>query len=98
MSKAITDGYERVEREISPLALVSFLLRSRRIIGWMAVSGAMIGLASGLLRHRQYESSATFLTQGSEAALSGLSGAANALFGTGPQTPGAGGAWGPSLY
>lgn len=81
--------------EISLLALASVVLRWRRTIVAMGLSGAVLGLAWGLLSPRIYVSDATFIPQGSEAGVSGLSLVKSQL---GIVMPSTGATWGPPLY
>ena len=82
--------------EISLMTVGSLLLRWRRTIIALALLGAVLGLAVGLLSQRVYMSAATFIPQGSESgATSGLALAASQL---GLRVPSAGGGWGPPIY
>ncbi len=82
--------------EISLLALGNALLRRRRLIVILGFAGAILGLASGLLRSRLYSSNATFIPQGVEGgASSGLALAASQF---GIRIPSAQGGWGPPIY
>lgn len=82
--------------EISLFALGGVLLRWRRRIVVLGLSGAALGLAFGLLSDRVYKSSATFVPQGSQmGAESGLALAANQF---GIRLPSSGGGWDPALY
>src|SRR5687768_13180652 len=65
------------EDEISILAIASFLLRWRRTIIGLGLGGALLGLAIGLFSTRRYVSTATFLTQTTDANPSGLALAAS---------------------
>lgn len=79
------------------LAQVNLLLRWRGRIVALGLAGAVIGLASGLLRTRVYASSATFLPQASDAntTASSLALAASQL---GVRLPTATASWGPPVY
>lgn len=84
---------------ISMLTVGSELLRRRRLIGMLALIGAVIGLVIGLTGPRLYTSSASFIPQGADAAQAGGLAAAASQFGI--RLPGAGssgGMWGPSVY
>jgi uncharacterized protein involved in exopolysaccharide biosynthesis len=81
--------------ELSLLGLGSVVLRRRRLILALALTGALVGLASGLLSKRVYKASATFIPQGSEGGLSGLALAASQF---GIRAPSAGGGWGAPIY
>lgn len=84
------------DQELSPLALGSVLLRWRRTIAAFTLSGAIIGLAMGLIRPRQFLSTATFIPQGAETGVpAGLALAASQL---GVRVPVTGGTWGPPIY
>ena len=84
------------EEETSLIALGSVLLRSRRLIMALAIGGAILGLALGLLRPRVYSSATTFIPQDSEGNVSGLAAAASQF---GIRVPSAGnGGWGPPIY
>src|ERR1017187_4665074 len=81
---------------ISLLAFGSVLIRWRWTIIALGVCGGLLGLASGLLSTRMYQSTATFIPQGSEGGASGLALAASQLGIRVP--PSAGAAWGPPVY
>ena len=78
--------------EISLLALASVLLRWRKVIAMLAITGGILGVAKGLTATRVYQSTAIFLPQ--ESSESGLAAAAGQF---GIRVP-ATGAWGPLLY
>jgi uncharacterized protein involved in exopolysaccharide biosynthesis len=81
--------------EISLLSLANILLRWRRTIVILGTIGLVIGLVLGLTSTRLYQSSATFVPQGSESGASaGLALAAQ----IGIRLPTAGGTWGPPMY
>jgi uncharacterized protein involved in exopolysaccharide biosynthesis len=81
--------------EISLLAIGSVLLRRRRTILALGLSGTLLGLAAGLLSTRVYMSAAIFIPQGSQEGASGLALAASQF---GIRVPTSGGAWGPPVY
>jgi uncharacterized protein involved in exopolysaccharide biosynthesis len=84
------------DEETSLIELGSILLRARRMIMTLALGGALLGLALGLLRPRVYASLTTFIPQDSEGNVSGLAAAAS-QFGIRVPAPGNGG-WGPPVY
>jgi hypothetical protein len=84
------------DEDNSLLVLGSVLLRWRRTIVALGLSGAVVGLAWGLLSTRVYMSWATFIPQGAEQNMSALAQAASQF---GVQLPaGAGDVWGPPVY
>jgi uncharacterized protein involved in exopolysaccharide biosynthesis len=80
--------------EISLLGLAAVLLRWRGRIVIFALVGGLLGLTQGLLSTRVYQSTATFIPQGSEGPASGLAAAVGQL---GIRIP-SGGGWGPATY
>lgn len=94
-SAALKVAYKE-DDEISLFALGSVLLRWRRWIVVLGLSGAALGLVFGLLSHRVYVSTATFIPQSSETdATSALSLAARQI---GIGVPSSGGVWSPAVY
>lgn len=85
----------REDEGISALALGSVLLRRRRMISFLGVLGAVMGLATGLLSERVYVSTASFMTQTEGGNSSALALAATQF---GLRMPTNGGAWGPPIY
>jgi uncharacterized protein involved in exopolysaccharide biosynthesis len=82
--------------DMSLLALGVVVLRRHGLIALLAVVGALLGAAVGILSPRQYESSATFIPQDqSETNASGLAAAASQL---GFRVPTTRGTWGPPVY
>jgi len=80
--------------DVSMLAFATFVLRWRRLILSAGIVGLILGVAAGLLAHRVYRSTATFLPQGSDTnRLSGLALAASQF---GVNVPSNG--WGPPIY
>ena len=82
--------------EPSLLGLANVLVRRRRLIGVLAFMGALIGLISGLTSTRVYDSSATFIPQGSDNF--GSNGLALAASQFGLRPPSSGNTWGPPIY
>ena len=83
------------EGQFSLLGMASVLLRYRRRIAGLVLAGAVLGAASAILSRRVYQSSATFIPQGTDANNAGLALAASQL---GIKMPSTGGGWGPPIY
>jgi uncharacterized protein involved in exopolysaccharide biosynthesis len=81
--------------EISLFALANVLLRWRWLIIGLAILGAAGGVVSGLMKTREYSSSAIFIPQGAESQTSGFALAASQF---GISVPSSGGGWGPPMY
>jgi uncharacterized protein involved in exopolysaccharide biosynthesis len=98
MTESPTDPIARsADDQMSLLAQATVLLKWRRTIIAFAVTGALLGLAFGLLKTRVYRSSATFLPQGSDLN-SGAAGLALAASQFGIKVPMTGNTWGPPVY
>jgi uncharacterized protein involved in exopolysaccharide biosynthesis len=96
MAQTVGGAVERVwSGDVSPMATAIVLLRARRIIVRLAVLGALIGLVSGLLRHRTYLTRVTFLPKGAEESASSLALAASQF---GLSLPTNSGEWWPAIY
>src|SRR5438094_866480 len=80
---------------VSLFVHASVLLRWRRTIIALGVVGGGLGLAVGLTNARVYQSTATFIPQGSDGGVSGLALAASQF---GIRVPTSSGGWGPPLY
>ncbi|MDB4886100.1 MAG: lipopolysaccharide biosynthesis protein [Gemmatimonadetes bacterium] len=85
----------RATPEISLVALGSGLLRWRKRIVALAVTGGILGLLSGLLSHRTYVATASIVPQTTDSPASGLAAAASQF---GIKVPGSGTGWGPPVY
>jgi uncharacterized protein involved in exopolysaccharide biosynthesis len=84
------------EDELSLLGLASIVLRSRRMVMALGLTGLLLGLSVGLLSQRQFVSSAIFIPEGSDGgSTSGLAMAASQF---GIRIPTSGGSWGPPVY
>ncbi len=86
--------------QVSLEAWGSVVLRWRRTILALGLSGAALGLAIGLLSRRVYVSGASFIPESSETGMSGagISGLALAASQFGIRVPTGGSAWGPPVY
>src|SRR2546423_1714772 len=82
--------------EPSLIALVNVLVRRRRLIAALALIGAAIGLTMGVTSTRVYESSATFIPQGSDNTAPSTLAIAASQFGV--RLPSSGSIWGPPIY
>src|SRR6185437_5240603 len=89
-SPASSDG------ELALLVLGSVLLRRRRIIVSLICIGLIGGASIGLLRHRTYLSSTTFIPQSATQAPNPAILAAASQFGL--RLPGQNDGWGPPVY
>jgi len=92
----LTRPFQGDDRDFSFLALGTALLRRRKTIVRLALVGGVLGLTLGLLRPRQYVSTAIFIPQASETGTS--SGLAMAASQFGLSVPGMNAAWGPPVY
>jgi tyrosine-protein kinase Etk/Wzc len=81
--------------DISFAASAVILLKARRTLGWLALVGALVGVAIGLLRDRVYVSRVIFLPKGSDESASGLALAASQF---GLALPGRTADWWPAIY
>ncbi len=91
MTSAATPEDDRV----SLVSLANIVLRWRRTIVALGLIGAVWGGVMGLTSTRMYQSSATFIPQGSEGSASGGLALAAQL---GIRVPAAGGSWAPPVY
>src|SRR2546425_752421 len=85
----------QAEEEFSFLAVGTVLLRHRRLIVALAILGAAVGMATGLLATRMYMANAVFIPQGSQEGASGLALVASQF---GIRLPTSSSAWGPAVY
>lgn len=74
---------------------ITLLRTGKRTLAGFAVLGLAIGASIGLLTSRQYASTAVFIPQTSDNAISGIELAASQF---GIRVPQSGGAWGPPVY
>lgn len=81
--------------EPSLFALGAIVLRRRRWIVGLGLTGVVIGVASGLLRTQKFAAGTVFIPQASESQNQGLALAASQL---GIRIPNAGSVWGPPVY
>jgi uncharacterized protein involved in exopolysaccharide biosynthesis len=78
------------------LVFAGVLLRRRHMLGALMLSGAVAGLALGLLSRRVYVSGATFIPQSSDTGVPSSLAIAASQFGV--SVPSGGNGWGPPIY